>query len=79
MIYKVEHNPSYENVKNMFAKYKVDLPENFLKGNEIYVSLFINENINDIVIGRTFKVNAKSKMSIFQSESMFIEGGWYKC
>ena len=79
MIYKVVNNPNYDNVTKLFARYKVELPDDFLKGNEVYVSLFINENIDDIVVGRTFTTNSNSKMNRTQNESVFIQGGGFKC
>ena len=80
MIYKIIDNPTENNARELLSTYDLELPNGFLKGNEEYFSLFINKDIDDVIIGRTFKVNAKTRISKLSNESLKLIGGdKFKC
>ena len=79
MIYKIIENPTDNSFKDLVEHYNIEYPSGFIKDGDIYASLFINQHIDDIVIARTYKVNAKTKESALQNESVCLSGGWFKC
>lgn len=73
--FKILFEPTEEKIVKFFKDNEVDLPDNFIHGNEISFHIFKSEKVGEIIVSRTYNLNCKTKMSRERSESLKLKGG----